>query len=104
MIKIEELVNIFKEIKSIELIILFGSRVDNPEKQDSDIDFCFVIDNESKSNIIFEKVSEILTHSKVLIHPVIFTKNEFVRKTQIKVYRESIIEKGKVMYKRNNKA
>jgi predicted nucleotidyltransferase len=105
MIEIQEIVEILQKIKIIEKIILFGSRVKYPDKTESDIDFCFVVDINSDTDIIYEKVSEIITQSKTLIHPVIYTTQEFNEKIRIKVFKESFIEKGKLVYQRkNNKA
>ncbi len=103
--KIEEIVDLLQKIQIVEKIILFGSRVKFPEKIESDIDFCIVIDVNSDADIIYKKISEIIIQSRILIHPVVYTTQEFNEKIKIKTYKESLIRKGKLMYKRkNNKA
>lgn len=100
-----EIIPEFEHLKIISKIYLFGSRIEKPKKKNSDIDLCFVIDDKSNHEKIIEIAARILTETNLIIHPIIFEKTDFERKMKIKVYRESIINKGKILYSRkNNKA
>ena len=100
-----DIISEFEHLEIIDKIYLFGSRIENPNKEKSDIDLCFVIDDKSDSERIIEIVARILTEKNIIIHPVIFKKMDFENKMKIEVYRESIIKKGKILYSRKeNKA
>ena len=96
----EEIIPQFEHLKIIETIYLFGSRVNNPNQEKSDIDLCFVINDKSDSESIIEIIANMLTKSNLLIHPIIFEKSDFERKMKIKNYQESIIKKGRIVYSR----
>jgi len=95
-----EIIPIFKNLKGIYKIILFGSRVNNPTKERGDIDLCFIIDDDFNSEDIIEKAGNVLAEHKVIIHPLIFKKSEFELKMKINIYKKSILEKGRLLYKR----
>jgi predicted nucleotidyltransferase len=86
-------------IDFVERIYLFGSKVNNPEKKHSDIDLCIVINDNSNSELIYEQVVDCIQEEKTFIHPIIFSKSAFENKIRIQVYKESIIGKGKLIYK-----
>lgn len=99
----EKITEISKKIGAlgfIEFIYLFGSRVNNPDKNQSDIDLCIVIDNNSNEDFVYEKIVDLIQQEKTLIHPIIFNRTDFEKKMKIKAYRESIIEKGKLLFKK----
>ncbi len=96
-IKISETIGM---LENVELIYLFGSRVENPDKENSDIDLCIVIENDSNEDIVYEKIVDLIQDEKLLIHPIIYQKNDFEKKIKIHSYKESIIEKGKLIYKK----
>ena len=93
----KEIISEFKELEIINKIYLFGSRVDNPDKQKADIDLCFVIDNDSNHEQIAEIAAEIIVKTSTIIHPVIFEQSEFEKKMNINVYKNSILKKGKIL-------
>jgi predicted nucleotidyltransferase len=98
--KISKISKKIGEIDFVERVYLFGSKVNNPEKKHSDIDLCIVINDNSDTELIYEQVVDCIQEEKTLIHPLIFSKSDFENKIKIKAYKESIIGKGKLIYKR----
>lgn len=98
--KITEISKKIGELGFVNYIYLFGSRVNTPNNSQSDIDLCIVIDNNCDADLVYEKIVDLIQQEKVLIHPILFNKTEFENKIKIKSYRESIIEKGKILFKK----
>ena len=98
--KINEISEEIGELESVESIYLFGSRVNSPEKSQSDIDLCIVIEDSSDEDSIYEKIVDLIQQEKTLIHPIIYKRTEFNNKIKINTYKESIIKKGKLTYKK----
>lgn len=99
----EKITEISKKIGTlgfVDYIYLFGSRVNTPNNIQSDIDLCIVIDNNSDEDLVYESIVDLIQQEKVLIHPIIYSKAEFENKIKIRTYRESIIEKGKLLFKK----
>ena len=93
-----DIISLFEGFEFINKIYLFGSRVNNPDKQKGDIDLCFVVDDESNPEQIIEKAAHILVKTNIIVHPVIFKKSEFEIKMNISNYKKTILDNGKLVY------
>lgn len=96
----KDIISLFEGLEFINKIYLFGSRVENPDKQTGDIDLCFVVDDESNPEQIIEKAAELLAKTNTIVHPVIFKKSDFEMKMKISNYKVTILDKGRLLYSR----
>ena len=87
---VKKLIN---SIPNLEFAYLFGSRAKGTAKKDSDYDICIVIKDNDKDTVV-KLVTEYLFQSKIFIHPLILTKEEFEVKTKIDIYKKEIIDNG----------
>lgn len=71
-----EMINIFKEIKEIEEVILFGSRAKNTYKQTSDIDLAIKVTEDGKKLLLIRKLDEIRCALKFDVLNIKHIKNE----------------------------
>lgn len=71
-----EMINIFKEIKEIEEVILFGSRAKNTYRETSDIDLAIKVTEDSKKLLLIRKLDEIRCALKFDVLNIKHIKNE----------------------------
>lgn len=98
----DELVEWLKDNKEIEKIILFGSRNTETFREDSDYDICIVMDNQFDKSSLVKKLYEFMKCFHVLIHPFIYSNDEYSQKMEMDVYRKNIKDTGTEIYSRNN--
>jgi len=81
-------------------IILFGSYARNEETDDSDLDFCFVVKEGHKENLVEALVDEAILFERkylVTLAPIILTVSEFKKEKRRAVVKQ-IIEEGSWTY------
>lgn len=71
-----EMINIFKEIKEIEEVTLFGSRAKNTYRETSDIDLAIKVIEDSKKLLLIRKLDEIRCALKFDVLNIKHIKNE----------------------------
>lgn len=87
-----EMINIFKEIKEIEEVTLFGSRAKNTYRETSDIDLAIKVTEDSKKLLLIRKLDEIRCALKFDVLNIKHIKNEQlicdIENEGIKIYKK----------------
>lgn len=97
---INEVVDCLSCNSFVKKIYLFGSRSLGIERNNSDYDFCIVIDNEKNKPIVIQQLGSIMIKDKVIIHPYILTKKEFNVKMNMNIYKHNILGEGELLYEK----
>lgn len=72
----EEMLEIFKEIREIQKVILFGSRAKNTYKQNSDIDLAVELEEDGKKLLLIRKLDNMRCALKFDVLNIKYIKNE----------------------------
>jgi len=86
---------------AIDKIYLFGSYARGDNTEDSDIDFCILINNWYKkqyNDLHFKIDDAFIEHNILPSDRLIYMKDYFMKKDSCRKIRESIFEEGKLMY------
>jgi len=95
---ISDIIENGRELEFINKIILFGSQVNKLSKK-SDIDIIIIIDDENNRKLITKKIAMTSLNYNMLIHPIILTADEFIKRKNMKNYQQ-LLSNSKVIYER----
>lgn len=95
--KLDEIKNILVTYEFVIKVILFGSRSKNVERDNSDYDLCIIIRNDTDKSAIINSMGKYMIKNNIIIHPYIFTEDEYFLKKNIDTYNINIFRDGIVL-------
>lgn len=90
---VQEIVNKLSRIESILEVSMIGSRAKNCHEVDSDYDLCIILKSQENRERILESLADIMMNKKVIIHPYIYTEDEYKFRFSLNIFNNMFTDK-----------
>lgn len=98
---ISKLESLGNDYPSVSKILLFGSQA-RQLTNTSDVDVLIVLSTEVQKLDLLKTLCHLTLEYRILIHPVIYTINEFGLRKSISIYRDNILAEAQLLFQRNS--
>ncbi len=96
---ISKLESLGNDYPTVSKVLLFGSQARQLVNK-SDVDVLIVLSTEFEKSDLLRTLCGLTLEYHILIHPIIYTRNEFELRKNISIYRDGILAGAQILFQR----